>query len=47
MLKKNQFKMFLYSMYGVQIWNLGILIGCIFFCYNIIKKYFNKNKITK
>ena len=32
------FKMFFYSIYAIQIWNLGIFFGAIYFCLNLLKK---------
>jgi len=43
--KKYGFKMFFYSIYGIQIWNLGIVFGGIYFCINLIKRIF-KNKFN-
>ena len=40
--KKYGLKMFFYSIYGIQIWNLGIVFGGFYFCFNLIKKIFKK-----
>lgn len=43
--KKYGFKMLFYSLFGIQIWNLGIILGAICFCFNIAKKIL-KNKTS-
>lgn len=40
--KMEGIKMFFYSIYVIQIWNLGIFFGFIYFCFNLLMKN-NKN----
>ena len=40
--KMEGIKMFFYSIYAIQIWNLGIFFGFIYFCFNLLIKN-NKN----
>ena len=40
--KKYGYKMFFYSLYGIQIWNLGIVFGGFYFLFNLIKRIFKK-----